>query len=300
MIKRSAFLNHFLLLNLSMIFVSTSGVLGRSIALSAPITIAYRALLAAIFLFFFLWFKKIDLFIQKKDRATIFLSGILMGFHWVTYFEALHLSNVAIAMLTIFTHPAMTSILEPIILHKPFQKLHLLLGGLVIVGVAFLAPDLDLGNEQTQAVGLGLSSALAYSLRNILMKKQIYNYDGSTLMWYQMIIVAIALCPFYFMATPHNLTEAFPFLIVLALITTAVGHTLYLMSFRYFDVTTASIMSSLKPIYGILMGIFILGEIPGVGTFIGGALILVTVVAEGLHSFRKYKRAISENSENNA
>ncbi|HEA29753.1 MAG TPA: EamA/RhaT family transporter [Leeuwenhoekiella sp.] len=288
--KKYSFLNHLLQLNLAMLLVSTSGVLGRSIPLWAPIAIAYRALLAAALLFLFLRFKKINLFIAKKDRKMILLGGILMGLHWVFYFEALQLSSVAIGMLTIYTHPTLTSILEPIIMKKPFQKIHLLLGILVLAGITFLVPELDLENQNTQAVGFGLVSALCYSLRNILMKKQIENYHGSLLMWYQMVIVATGMLPFYFMATPDLLTEAFPYLLTLALVTTAIGHTLYLMSFKYFNITTASILGSVQPIYGILMGIFILGEIPRWGTFIGGGMILIAVITESLRSLRKRKK----------
>lgn len=285
--KKDSFLNHLLQLNLAMLLVSTSGVLGRSIPLWAPVAIAYRALLAVILLFLFLRFKKISLIIAKKDRKMILLGGILMGLHWVFYFQALQLSSVAIGMLTIYTHPTLTSILEPIIMKKPFQKIHLLLGILVLIGITFLVPDLDMENQNTRAVGFGLISALAYSLRNILMKKQIENYHGSLLMWYQMVIIAVALIPLYFMTSREALTEAFPYLLTLALVTTAVGHTLYLMSFKYFNVTTASILGSIQPIYGILMGIIILNEIPRWGTLIGGAMILIAVITESLRSFRK-------------
>jgi drug/metabolite transporter (DMT)-like permease len=290
--KKDSFLNHLLQLNLAMLLVSTSGVLGRSIPLWAPVAIAYRALLAAALLFLFLRFKKINLIIAKKDRKMILLGGILMGLHWVFYFQALQLSSVAIGMLTIYTHPTLTSILEPIIMKKPFQKIHLLLGILVLIGITFLVPDLDLENQNTRAVGFGLISALAYSLRNILMKKQIANYHGSLLMWYQMVIIAVTLIPLYFMTSQDALTEAFPYLLTLALVTTAVGHTLFLMSFKHFNITTASIISSIQPIYGILMGIIILGEIPRWGTLIGGAMILTAVITESLRSFRKKELSI--------
>ncbi|MGB3775548.1 MAG: DMT family transporter [Leeuwenhoekiella sp.] len=288
--KKGSFLNHLLQLNFAMLLVSTSGVLGRSIPLSAPVAIAYRALLAAVLLFLFLRFKKIKLFIAKKDRKMILLGGFLMGLHWVFYFQALQLSTVAIGMLTIYTHPTLTSILEPIIMKKPFQKIHILLGVLVLIGISFLVPELNFENQYTQAIGFGLISALAYSLRNILMKKQVKNYHGSLLMWYQMVIVAVALTPLYFMASPEAVTEAFPYLLALALVTTAVGHTLYLMSFKYFNVTTASILGSVQPIYGILMGIFFLGEIPRWGTFIGGAMILTAVITESIRSLRNRKK----------
>ena len=36
-----------------------------------------------------------------------------MGGHWITYFYALKFSNVAIGMLSLYTFPVMTALLEP-------------------------------------------------------------------------------------------------------------------------------------------------------------------------------------------
>ena len=64
-----------------------------------------------------------------------------MTTHWVTYFYALQWSNVAIGMLSLFTYPVITALLEPLILKTKFQKHHLILGFIVLIGVYFLAPD---------------------------------------------------------------------------------------------------------------------------------------------------------------
>ena len=93
---QSNFLKNLAQLNLGVLLVSTSGVLGRSVALWPPITIGIRALFAVVVLLIFLKWKKINLTIAKKDRGMIFLGGLLMGIHWVFYFMALQLSNVAI------------------------------------------------------------------------------------------------------------------------------------------------------------------------------------------------------------
>ena len=269
-----------------MLLVSTSGVLGRAVTLPPVVTIGWRALLAVGFLFIFLKWKRISLKIDREDRLKVILGGILMGIHWVAYFKALQLSNVAIGMLTIFTYPALTSILEPLLLKLPFQKIHLFLGLLVLAGIAFLIPDLDFENEYTQAVAFGLGSALAYALRNILMKKQVEKYHGSLLMTYQALIVGIALIPLSFQTSVEALQENLVWLLALALLTTALGHTLFLLTFRHFSITTASIISSVQPVYGIALGILLLGEMPQWSTIIGGVLIISAVIIESLRNVK--------------
>lgn len=280
----NSFIKNILQLNLAMLLVSTSGVLGRAVTLPPVVTIGWRALLAVVFLMLFLKWKKISFRIAKEDRKQVVLGGILMGIHWVAYFKALQLSNVAIGMLTIFTYPALTSILEPLLLRLPFQKIHLFLGLLVLGGIALLIPDLDFENEYTQAVAYGLGSALAYALRNILMKKQVANYHGSLLMLYQALIIGVLLIPFSFQTTIEALQENLIWILALALFTTALGHTLFLLTFRYFSITTASIISSVQPVYGILLGVLLLGEVPKLLTIIGGLLIISAVVIESLRS----------------
>ncbi len=266
--------------NLAMLFISTSGVLGRYIELPSSITIAFRALLAGVILFLFCKAKKFNLRIAKKDRLTVLTGGILMGIHWVTYFYSLRLSNVAIGMLSLFTYPAITAVLEPIILKTKILKFHLVLSLLVLVGIYFLVPDFDIESDNLKAVGFGVFSALCYAIRNILMKSKISSYSGSVLMMYQMIIIAIMLCPAYFMFDTYDITEFLPSILLLAILTTVIGHTLFVYSLNNFSTVTASIMGCAQPMYGVIMGIFFLNEYPEKSTIIGGAIIIFTVFME--------------------
>ena len=79
-----------------------------------------------------------------------------------------------------------------------------------------------------------------------------------------------------------------PFLLVLGIITTAIGHTLFLNSFSYFNISTASIMSSIQPIFGVFLGALFLFEVPSIKNIFGGFLILITVIIES-RQFNKNK-----------
>ena len=101
--------------------------------MSPELVIFYRCLLAALVLFFFIRYKKISFKTQEKSHVRyILLGGVLMAIHWVSYFYSLTLSNIAIAMLTLHTFPAMTSILEPMVLKTRFKYYHIFLAVLVL------------------------------------------------------------------------------------------------------------------------------------------------------------------------
>lgn len=285
---KNQYLKHITELHLAMLFISTSGVLGRYISLPPAITIWWRCLFAAIILGVYCRFKNVSLKISnKKDLKTIILSGVFFGAHWVTYFYSLQLSNVAIAMLSIFTYPVITALLEPLFFKFKLNPKHIALGVLVLVGIYFLTPEFNIENDYTLGVLMGLISAVFYALRNILLKKRIAKYDGSMLMFYQMLAILFVLWPAFIIFKAEPSMNEWQAIIILALLTTAIGHTLFVRSFKNFSITSASIMSSVQPIYGILLGMLFLGEIPSHATIIGGVLILSTVVIESVHSSRQ-------------
>ncbi len=270
-----------------MLFISTSGALGRYVDLPVPVIIGARSLLALLFLLLFCKWKGITLKVDKKHLLPVLISGVLIGVHWVTYFYALKLSNVAIGMISIFTYPIITAFLEPILLKTKFQKIHLLLALLVLLGIYFLVPSFNIENNYTVAVIFGVSSAIVYSLRNILLKTKVASYNGSMLMCYQLAVVSIVLLPFLFNVNTSILFSQWKGLIALALLTTAIGHTLFLNSFKNFSITTVSILSSVQPVFGITIAFFLLNETPTINTIIGGVLILSSVIIESIRSSKK-------------
>ncbi|MCX2680088.1 DMT family transporter [Galbibacter sp. EGI 63066] len=290
--RNNQYFKHILEINLAVLFISTSGVLGRYITLPPEQTIMFRAMLAMVFVFLFCRYKKYNLGIEKgKDLKIVILCGVFFGIHWVTYFYALQLSSVAIGMLSIYTYPAITSFLEPLILKTRFRKSHVGLAVLVLAGVYFLVPEVSFKNQHFIAVLFGVTSAFFYALRNILMKPKVEKYNGSVLMLYQLVIISILLSPLLFKTNFVDVKPQLWAICFLALLTTTVGHTLLLMSFRHFSATTASIMSSVQPIYGILMGMLFLGEFPAWHTIIGGALILSAVFIESIRTVKDNKNS---------
>ena len=278
-------------INLAMLLISTSGVLGRYITLPPSITIFWRALFAMIFLAAFCQIKKIKFKLKSKnDAIAIFVGGVFLGIHWITYFYALQLSNVAIGLISIFTYPIITAFLEPLFLNTSFQKIHLILAILVLLGVFFLVPEFTFQNKYSKAIGYGIISAFFYALRNLIMKKQISKYNGSLLMCFQILVVCICLSPLLYNMNFIAVSEQWLSIGVLALLTTAIGHTLFLMSFKHFSITSASILSGVQPIYGIILGIFFLSEYPALETILGGFFILLAVFIESIRAVKpKYK-----------
>ena len=270
---------------LATFFISTSGVLGKYIALPTEVIIWFRASLAMVFLYIFCRYKKIDLQIKSsKEYLPFFISGIFMAAHWITYFYALKLSNVALGVLSLYTFPIITALLEPLFLKVKFDPIYIFLGLMVLLGLYILVPDLSLESDQVKGILFGMFSALCYAIRILILKQHVANYNGTMLMFYQTVLITILLIPVLFFMDLSGLQSQFPYLILLALLTTAIGHSLMLHSLKFFSATTTTIISSLQPIFGIILAFFFLNEIPTINTFFGGGLILLTVVIESIRT----------------
>ncbi len=280
--------NHLFQLVLATFFISTSGVLGRYIAMPSEVIIWFRSAFAVVFLYAFCKYRKIDLRIKSpKHYLPFIIGGIFMAAHWVTYFYALKLSNVAIGMLSLYTFPVMLAFLEPLFLKVKFNPMHIVLGILVLIGLYILSPEFSLESSSIQGILFGLLSALCYSIRILILKQYVTQYNGVMLMLYQTIIISICLFPVLFFMDVSGIESQFPYILMLALLTTAIGHSLMVHSLQFFSASTASIISSVQPIFGIILAFFFLNEVPTLNTVFGGSLILATVVIESIRSKKK-------------
>lgn len=270
---------------LATFFISTSGVLGKYIAMPSEVIIWFRSVFAMVFLYVFCRLKKVDLKIKSNKHIVPFIiSGVFMAIHWVTYFYALKRSNVAIGMLSLYTFPVMIAFLEPLFLKIKFNPMYIVLGCMVLLGVYILAPEFNLESANVQGILFGLLSALCYSIRILILKQYVAKYDGGMLMFYQTLIITICLLPILFFMDISGFESQYPYVLLLALLTTAIGHSLMVHSLQFFSVSTASIISSVQPIFGIILAFIFLNEIPTWNTFVGGSLILATVVIESVRS----------------
>ena len=270
---------------LATLFISTSGVLGKYIAMPSEVIIWFRSAFAMIFLYGFCKSRKISLrVIDLKTHVPFIISSLFTAGHWVTYFYALKLSNVAIGMLSLFTFPVITALLEPIFIKSKLNPVHLVLGLMVLIGLYILAPEFTLESSDVRGILFGLFSALCYSIRILILKQHVNRYNGSMIMFYQTFVITIVLFPVLFFMDTSGFQSQFPYLLLLALLTTAIGHSLMVHSLKFFSASTATIISSIQPVFGIIIAFIVVDEVPSRNTIWGGLLIISTVFIETIRS----------------
>jgi len=280
--------NYFRLLELNMaiLFMSSSGILGKLITLPADKIIFLRCIISGVILGAFLLARKSGLRISfLRDKWFFIGTGFLMAVHWCTYFYSIKISNVSVAMISLFTFPMITALLEPFFLKIKMDKFNLVTSLLGFTGVIIIVPKFSFENEVTLGAAIGVFSALLYSIRNIWNKKHIARYPGSLIMFYQMVFAAAFLLYVPFLNQSSVSMLNWKYLLLLSFLTTVLGHTMFVRSFRNFSPGFASIVAMVQPVYGIILAVIFSDEQVTSNILLGGGIIILTTVIQNTRQY---------------
>ena len=215
------------------------------------------------------------------------LGGILAA-HWVSFFQSIQVSSVAIGLLAYSSFPVFTVLLEPLLIRERIDRMNLFLAGLCLAGVFLIIPRFDPAEAVYRGVLWGLLSGLTFAVLTIFNRRLAQKYPSLAIAFGEDVSALLFLFPFVW-GTGGKLTgKSLLLLAVLGVVCTAGSHTLFISGMRRVRAQTASIISLLEPVYGILLAFFFLGERPAVRTLAGGAIILAAV---GLVSAKETSKA---------
>lgn len=274
-------------LHISTIVLGMTALFSKFIQLPAYTIICIRSFITAAALACFIWWLRQSFLLRSKRDAGIFLLlGLLLAVHWVTYFHAMQISTVAVGVISMFTFPVMSALLEPFFSKEKWNIRELISASMIVIGIYFIVPAFTLSNQTTQGIAWGLFSALLFAIRNIITRHCIKDYKSSVLMYYQTLITGVVILPFTAWIIPSIDTDTWSKLVVMAVVFTAIPHTLFTRSLSHLNASTAGVIVSLQPLYSTIYAAFILGEIPSLYIWIGGTLVGSAVMLE---TFKKAK-----------
>lgn len=224
---------------------------------------------------------------QLSDYGIAILLGILIGTHWVTYFAGMQYAGVAIGMIAFFTFPLMTVLLEPL-LHKKLPHWQDLMAGLIgLFGLWLIADGKEHNPEILKGIFTGILSALLFTLRNLLHKYKFSRYNGPQAMFYQTLVAALVLVAWLSEDWQMAGSIDWGLLVLLGIFFTALPHALFATSLRYLSAKTVGLISCMQPVYGTLLAVLILHQVPGWRTVVGGILVVSAAIYETLHGHKR-------------
>ena len=265
--------------NFGVLLISSSAILGRYLLSSSTVVTFWRCAIGGLSLFLLCLLIRESLSFNWKTNGKVLIwTSALMAAHWTSYFYALDFSNVSIALMTLYTFPAVTAIIEPIWYRRRIPMRDFFLAMVALIAVWIIASPSQEGADILLAISFGLFSSVAYSVRNVWITSLTREYSGTTIMTYQLMLMALFLLPFSLNISIRIPANEWPATIFLGVVTTAAGHTLFMRGLKYYKATTASIIACTVPVYAIVLAYFLLGETPSWRTVIGGIIILGVVL----------------------
>lgn len=293
--------NEYFHLHLIVFIWGFTAILGKLISLDAVTLVWYRVLFTSISIFAFMKFAKISFYIPRKALFKILGIGVIIAFHWTTFFYAIKVSNISVALAGLSTGAFFVSILDPIInLRRPIFH-EMLLGIIVIFGISMIF-DVE-GNMKTGLIIALVSSVLAslFSIFNVMIANK---YNPSTITFYQMLggVLTLSIVIPFMGADMVNFTIPtgmdLVYLIILATICTAYTFIAVVKIMKTVSAFTVVLTVNLEPVYGIIMAYFIFGESETMSPkfYIGTLTIVSTVFLNSWLKGRKIKanNAVSE------
>lgn len=265
-------------LHIAVFLFGVSGLFGKFLTQPSIIIVLGRVFFSSIFLYIGLTITKENLKLKsRKDMLIIAFMGVILAIHWCTFFQGIKFSTVAIGLLTFSTFPVFVTFMEPFFFEEKLKKEDIILAFITFAGVTFVIPDFHMGNEMTTGVIYGILSSLSYAVLSLLNRKYVKEYKGVVIAFYEQLVSLAVLLPFFFIMEPVLTKKDIFLLLLLGTVFTGITHTLFINSLKDIKTQTAGIVSSLEPLYGILLSIFLLNEILSIKEIIGGTIILGTV-----------------------
>lgn len=262
-------------IHLAVFLFGMAGLFGKLISLPSTIIVLGRVFFASISLLLILLYFKESLWLKrKKDYFCLALLGIILAIHWVTFFQSIQTSTIAIGLLTFSTFPVFVTFLEPIFFKEKIRRIDILLAFITLLGVILVIPRFDIQNNITLGAVWGTISGFTFAILSILNRKYSKRYSSLIIAFYQDAAATLVLLPFLFFMTITFSVKDLLLLVLLGVIFTGIAHSLFIKGLAHVRAQAASIIASLEPVYGIILAIFIVGEIPTLRIILGGIIIL--------------------------
>ena len=286
-------MNNLILYHFIVFLYGFTSVTGALISLAALPLVVYRMLIAAAGLaLFFLFFHLSYFRLARPLWGKVVLGGILIGTHWVTFFYAIKIAGVSLALSMMATGALITAFIDPLISKRKLLGYEVFFGGITALGIAIIY---QAEFEHLKGISIALLSAFLSSLFTILNGKMVQEARAITLSFYELLVgslVGIVVAYFSDMLTIQAFTPQgwdWLWLLLLGLLGTSFAFNMSIQVMRHLSSFTIMMVINLEPIYGILLALAIWNEkaFMSVNFYIGFFIVLLAILMHGVYKHRK-------------
>lgn len=283
-----------LVLHLTVVVWGFTGILGNLISISAIDLVWYRVLIASASLLLYFLAKRRSLAVSRDRLVRFFLTGGLVGLHWILFFESIKVSTVSVALVCLSAVTLFTAMFEPIIYRRRISKMEIVTGLVVIVGICLI---FKFEGQYANGIMLGLLAALTACFFAIINSKLVKKSEPAVISFYEML-GAFLWISVYLLATGgfgegmQLSFSDFAYLLLLGTVCTSGAYVAAVAVMKEISAFRVALASNLEPIYGVLLAFAFFGqaEVMSTGFYVGALLILGAVFLHPVIRMRVDKR----------
>lgn len=270
-----------------------TAILGKLISLEALDLVWYRMLFASAIMTFVVILTKEKVKVPFNVTIGFIVSGIIIAAHWLTFYQAIKVSNVSITLACLSTGAFFASILEPIFYKRKVIWYELLFGVIVVIGLGII---FNVETKYTTGIYLAVTSAFLSALFSVINGKYAKEYNPNIISLYELssgvffisiyLFFAGSFTPAFFALSINDLIWLF----LLSSICTAYAFSASVKVMKFLSPFTVMLTINLEPIYGIILALLIFDETEEMTPlfYVGALIILATVIANGI--VKSYKK----------
>ncbi len=273
---------HFIL-HLVIIAWGFTAILGKLISIPALEVALWRTLLASGGLVILCLLFRQPLVVKRGDALRMLANGLMVGLHWIAFFQSARLASASIALAALTTTLIWCSLLEPLLI--PGKRWRWIEGatGLAMIVAAALIYRVEISSGKGFTVGL--LAAFIGAVFAVLNKPLTDRIPPLTNTCYQMTgaWIMCALVFGLFIDRPFEMpaTQDWWWLAILAGVCTIGAYAAYLYVLRQLSIFSINVVYNLEPVYGMILAflIFRQEETLTPGFYVGVGIILVAVMS---------------------
>jgi len=266
-----------------------TAILGKLISLPALALVCWRMALVALALFALKRVRRGLSELSSRLRWRLSGIGVLVALHWLTFYGAIKLANASVAAACIGLAPVFLAVIEPWVMRSRFDRRELLLGVLVVPGVALVVGGVPVAMHA--GIVVGTVSAALVALFGALNKRYVEQAEPLTMTFVELGAGGLFLClaagAWSLVQGGADAAQWLPgardaaLLLTLALACTLLPFALSLVALRQLSAFQAQLAVNLEPVYAVALAALLLGEQRELGPsfYAGVAIILGAVLA---------------------
>lgn len=273
-----------------------TAVLGKLITIDALPLVWYRMGIAFLLTLAYVKVRGLSYKVSLRTLLILVVAGAVIALHWVTFFTAIKVSNVSVALATMSTGAFFAAVLEPIWYGRKLIWYELVFGLVVMLGLYVM---FNVETNYLYGIALALVSALLSAVFSLINGKLVQHQKPSIISLYELGSGVLLLS--IYLAFRGRFDQGFfivsasdwGYIFILATVCTAYAFIASVKVMRFISPYTVMLTTNMEPVYGIILAFLILGDSEKMNPlfYVGAVIILATVVANGvLKNRKKFKK----------